>query len=81
MALVCYHGDTPYKINQDRANEILGVMINPEHRTIMNCIKDESKSVSQISDETGLTKSTTYRRLHELNKKNITDSIRRYKFS
>jgi len=71
MTLVCYHGEIPYKINQDRADEILEVMTNLEHRMIINCIKNESKSVFQISEDTGITKSTIYRRIRELNKKKL----------
>ncbi len=71
MALVCYHGEIPHKINQDRANIILKTILDPNLRKVIFCIKDESKSVSQISNETGLSISSTYRRIRNLDKKNL----------
>ena len=71
MALVCYHGEIPHKINQDRANIILKTILDPVLRKVIFCIKDESKPVSQISNETGLSISSVYRRIRDLDKKKL----------
>lgn len=69
MMLICYHGENPYIINQQRADLIIGVMADPRLRSILNCIKDEFKNVKQISSELKLSVSTTYRYIHELDRK------------
>ena len=69
--LVCYHGETPHIINQQRADMILEVIADPRLRNIINCTKDEFKNVKQISRELKLSVSTTYRYIHELKRKNI----------
>lgn len=71
MMLICYHGENPYIINQQRADLIIGVMADPRLRSIINCIKDEFKNVKQISSELKLSVSTTYRYIHELDRKNV----------
>ena len=71
MTLVCYHGETPHIINQQRADIILGVIADPRLRSIINSIKHEFKNVKQISKELKLSVSTTYRYIHELKRKNI----------
>ncbi|MCH7647806.1 MAG: winged helix-turn-helix transcriptional regulator [Thaumarchaeota archaeon] len=71
MALVCYHGETPHKINQDRADVILKIILDKERRKIIFCISNESKTQSQISKETGLSISSVYRRIHDLNEKEL----------
>ncbi|WP_316505331.1 ArsR family transcriptional regulator [Nitrosopumilus sp.] len=71
MALVCYHGENPHIINQERADIILNAISDPERRKIIASIKNEFKKVSQISEETHLSTSTTYRKIHELNEKNL----------
>ncbi len=71
MALVCYHGQTPYKINQDRVDVILKTMLNQDRRKIISCIKNESKTVIQISKETGLSISSVYRKIRELDEKKL----------
>jgi len=76
MALVCYHGETPYKINQDRADVILKTMLDHDRRKIISCIKNESKTVIQISQETGLSISSVYRKIRELDEKKLLFFIR-----
>jgi len=71
MALVCYHGETPYKINQDRVDVILKTMLDQDRRKIISCIKNESKTVIQISKETGLSISSVYRKIRELDEKKL----------
>ena len=69
MALICYHGENPHIINQERADMIVGIMADPNLRSIINCIKDEFKNVKQISQELKLPITTTYRYIHELDEK------------
>ena len=71
MSAICYRGETPYRINQKRGNEIFEVMIDRINRKIITCIKDESKTTLQVSIETGLSSSMTYRRLRQLKDKNL----------
>ena len=71
MALVCYHGENPHIINQERADMILQVISDPERRKIINSIRDEAKTAIQVSKETGLSISSVYRKLHELAEKHI----------
>ncbi len=71
MALVCYHGEIPYKINQDRVDVILKTMLDQDRRKIISCIKNESKTVIQISKETGLSISSVYRKIRELDEKKL----------
>ncbi len=71
MALVCYHGEIPHKINQDRVDVILKTMLNQDRRKIISCIKNESKTISQISKETGLSISSVYRKIRELDEKKL----------
>ena len=71
MALVCYHGENPHIINQERADMILGIVADPNLRKIINCIKEDFKNAKQISNELKLPITTTYRHLHELEEKNI----------
>lgn len=71
MPLVCYHGENPHMINQERADMIVGLMADPSLRSIINCIKDEFKNVKQISKELQLPLTTTYRHVHELDEKNV----------
>lgn len=71
MSLICYHGETPHKINHERANEIFKVMLDPINRKILVGIKNDSKTVLQISKDTALTMSMTYRRLDKLNEKKL----------
>ena len=71
MALVCYHGDNPHVINQERADVILQAVSEPERRKIIDTIKDDFKTAIQISKSTQIPLTIVYRRLHELNEKNI----------
>jgi predicted transcriptional regulator len=71
MALVCYHGETPREINQDRAGVILKTILDKDRRKIIFCIKNKSKTLSQISKETGLSISSVYRRIHDLDEKEL----------
>ncbi len=71
MALVCYHGEIPYKINQDRVDVILKTMLNQDRRKIISCIKNESKTVIQISKETELSISSVYRKIRDLDEKKL----------
>lgn len=71
MALVCYHGENPHIINQQRADVILRVLSEPERRKIINTIKDDFKTAIQIAQETEIPVASVYRRIHELNEKNI----------
>lgn len=71
MSVICYYGETPYRINQERGNEILEVMLDDINRKIIICIKDESKTALQVSTETGLSSSMTYRRLQKLKEKKL----------
>ena len=71
MALVCYHGENPHRINQERADEILETVSDPYQRKIIGCIKDESKTVFQISKDAGIATSTVYRKIHKLDEKKL----------
>ncbi len=71
MALVCYHGEIPHKIKQDRADVILKTMLDQDRRKIISCIKNESKTVIQISKETGLSISSVYRKIRDLDEKKL----------
>ena len=71
MPLVCYHGENPHIIDQERADMILQVISDPERRKIINSIKDEAKTAIQISKETGLSISTVYRKIRELAEKHV----------
>ena len=71
MALVCYHGENPHTINQERADIILQAVSEPDRRKIIDAIKDEYKTASQIAKDTGIAQTIVYRRLHELSEKNI----------
>ena len=71
MTLVCYHGSTPYNINQERADLILKIISDPDRRKIISCIKNESKTVIQISKETGLSISSVYRKIRDLDEKKL----------
>lgn len=71
MALVCYHGENPHIIDQKRADIILQAVSEPERRKIIDTIKNEFKSATQISKDTKIPQTIVYRRLHELSEKNI----------
>jgi len=71
MALVCYHGEIPHKINQDRANIILKTILDLDRRKVIFCIKNESMTVSQISKKTGFSISSVYRKIRELDEKKL----------
>lgn len=69
--LICYHGRNPHTIDQERVDIVVGIIADPHLRSVINCIKDEFKNVKQISRELKLSLSTTYRYIHELDKKNV----------
>ncbi len=71
MALVCYHGEIPQRINQDRVDEILEAISDPHQRKIIGCINNESKNTHQISEETGIAVSTVYRNIRKLDEKKL----------
>ena len=71
MSLTYYHGETPQRIDPDRANEIFEAMIDPTFRKILAGIKDNSKTVLQISKDLELSISMTYRILNKLNEKKL----------
>lgn len=71
MALVCFHREVPYSINQEKADAIFKVMLDPIRRKIMYCIKNKSKTVIQISEDTGLPISNVYRKIRELDEKKL----------
>lgn len=71
MALVCYHGEIPIKINQDRADIILKTILDPDRRKVIFCIKNESKTIFQISENTGLSLSSVYRKIRDLDEKKL----------
>ena len=71
MALVCYHGENPHTINQDRADLVLGAISDPDRRKIISSIRNKFKTINQISEETGLPISTTYRKIHELDENKL----------
>lgn len=71
MALVCYHGDNPHPINQERADFILGIIADKERRKILVSIKNEFKTIPQISEETKLSINKVYRKIHELAERNV----------
>jgi len=71
MALVCYHGEIPHKINQDKANTILETVLDLDRRKIIFCIKNKSKTIMQISEETGLSISSVYRKIRKLDEKKL----------
>ncbi len=87
LSVVCYHGETLHRIDQHRANEILGVLLDDSNRKIILCIRDKPKTALQVSTETGLSISMTYRRLRELKEKNLlilsgessTDKVKRFR--
>lgn len=66
MALVCYHGENPYTIDQKKADLVLNTVSDTERRKIINSIRDDFKTANQISEETGLPRSTVYRKIREL---------------
>lgn len=49
----------------------VSLLTNFSYQKIIVCIYDEAKTVKQISKETGLTLSTTYRKVNELNKNHL----------
>lgn len=71
MALICYHGDNPHIINQERADIILESIANPDRRKIISTIKNKFKTANQIAKDVELPISTVYRRIRELNDKNV----------
>ena len=71
MSLTYYHGETPQRINSERADEILKTMINPIYRKVLVDIKDNSKTILQISKDLELSISKTYRILNKLNEKKL----------
>lgn len=71
MALICFHGENPHIINQERADVILQVLSEPERRKIIDTIKNEFKTAVQIAKDTKIPVTTIYRRLTELTEKNI----------
>jgi predicted transcriptional regulator len=87
MSVIYYRGEIPHRINLERGNEILEVMLDQVNRKIITCIKDEPKTALRISIETGLSSSMIYRRLHGLKEKNLlilsgeftTDNKKRFK--
>ena len=71
LAVICYHGEIPYKINPDRVDIILKVMLDLHKRNLLFCIKNESKTIQQISQEIGLSISSVYRRICDLDEKKL----------
>lgn len=71
MSVTYYHGEIPQSIELDRANEIIKAMIDPASRKILVNIKNNSKTVLQISKDLDLSISKTYRMLNKLNKKKL----------
>ena len=71
MTLVCYHGKNPHTIDQTRADIILNAISDPERRKIITSIKNQFKTVNEISEKTELSTSTVYRKIKELNEKNL----------
>lgn len=71
MALVCYHGKNPHIIDQERADIILNAISDVERRKIITSIKNQFKTVNEISEKTELSTSTVYRKIKELNEKNF----------
>jgi predicted transcriptional regulator len=71
MSAIYYRGEISHRINLERGNKILEVMLDQVNRKIILCIKDEPKTALQVSVETGLSSSMTYRRLQGLKKKNL----------
>jgi len=71
MSLTYYHGDIAQRIDSERANEIFKVMIDPIFRKILVDIKDDSKTVLEISKNTQISVSGTYRLLKKLNEKKL----------
>jgi len=71
MALACYHGKNPHTIDQARADIILNAISDPERRKIITSIKNQFKTVNEISEKTELSTSTVYRKIKELNEKNL----------
>ena len=71
MALVCYHGKNPHIIDQERADIILNAISDVERRKIITSIKNQFKTVNEISEKTELSTSTVYRKIKELNEKNL----------
>ena len=71
MALVCYHGNNPHVINQDRADLVLNAISDSERRRIITSVKNDFKTAHQISEETGIPIGTIYRKIRELYEKNL----------
>ena len=71
MELVCYYGETRYKIDQKKADVIVKIILDQENITLINCIKDEPKTIRQIVNNTKISTSTVYRKIRNLHKKNL----------
>ena len=71
MALVCYHGENPHIINQERADMVLAAISDKNSRKIISSIKDEFKKVNEITKDTGLPTSTVYRKVQDLHEKKL----------
>ncbi len=71
MALLCFHGIKPFKIDENKANLILNTLSDSYNRDILNCIKYESKSVIRISIETHIPLASVYRKIIHLKKNNL----------
>lgn len=61
------------KITSSRDGNVsrVNLMTDFSFQKIILCIYKESKTVKQISDETGLSISTTYRKIQKLNKNHL----------
>ena len=71
VALVCYHGENPHIINQERADVVLAAISDTNSRKIISTIKDEFKKVNQIAKDTSLPTSTVYRKVQDLHEKKL----------
>ena len=81
MTLVCYHGNNPHVITQDRADLVLIAISEPDRRKILSVIKNDFKSVNEIAKELDFSASTVYRRISELNEKNLLISTSRIRIN
>lgn len=71
MTLLLYHEIKLHTINQQNADIILKVISDLQQRKIITCINNKAKTVKRISEETGVTISTTYRKINDLKRKNM----------
>ena len=56
---------------ETRKDIILKMISDSQQRKIIMCINNKAKTVKQISEETGMSISMTYRKINQLKRKNM----------